>query len=105
MQPIYGEVTTKNTIRNINTTPGFDPNYDNVPYLKSDDIPIVSVSEDSVDINFNISAIGPHNAALRYVVLATKGSTRLYLNGAGTFEHSILQMKNTYLYYHLVSLE
>ncbi len=86
MVPNYGEVTTKNTIRSINPTPGFDPDYDIVPYLKSPDIPIVSVNDDVVDINVDISAIGPHNAALRYVVLATKGTTRLYLNASGTFE-------------------
>lgn len=94
MVPNYGEVTTKNTIRSINPTPGLDPNYDIVPYLKSPDIPIVSVNDDVVDINVDISAIGPHNAALRYVVLATNGATRLYLNSSGTFEPFVATNKS-----------
>ena len=86
MVPVYGDVTSKNTIRNINPSPGFDPDYDTVPYLKSPDIPVISISEETVDVTINISAIGPHNASLKYVVLATKGTTRLYLNSAGVFE-------------------
>jgi hypothetical protein len=92
--PIYQpDVTTKDYLVNVNDWITDETNLDTAPFLESNNIPIASTQNNTVEIEVDISAVMAEKLSsttaisfLRYAVIATNGIDTYALTQNGLFE-------------------